>query len=208
AVIEGSRGVVDGLIGGNPLELGAPGSYENLNRDSAVTVCKAFISTNSAASPPTTPESQPGSTFVYVSAEDVFRPAIPRRYITTKREAERMIQKLCSEATPLIRSVMIRPSFIYHPHFRPISSPIAAFISAAGGIHQTLGFLSPVSMLANLTQSQSRGEDDLDNPIASVNRALSIPPIHVDHIGEAICVAIENDGASGPLDVLAMRRLL
>ncbi|KAG8831666.1 hypothetical protein FRC18_006214 [Serendipita sp. 400] len=206
-VVEGTKSVVNGLLGDNPLERGGPGSYENMNRESAITVCKAFISGNSATSSSTS-QSRPGNTFVYVSAEDVFRPAIPARYITTKREAERMIQELCSQSTPPIRSVMVRPSFIYHPHFRPISSPIAALIAAAGGIHQALGGFSPLSVLTNLTRSQRHEGNALDNPIASMNRALTIPPIHVDHVGEAICAAIEDESANGPLDVWAMRRLL
>jgi len=32
-------------------------------------------------------------TFVYISAEDIFRPVIPARYITTKREAEKEIAR-------------------------------------------------------------------------------------------------------------------
>jgi len=34
-------------------------------------------------------------TSVYISAEDIFRPVIPARYITTKREAEKEIASLC-----------------------------------------------------------------------------------------------------------------
>lgn len=47
--------------------------------------------------------------FVYVSAEDIFRPAIPARYIETKREAERGIEQLMS-LNSQFRGVYIRPS--------------------------------------------------------------------------------------------------
>lgn len=46
---------------------------------------------------------------MYVSAEDIFRPIIPARYIETKREAEQYIgQKVAGN--PSYRAVYIRPS--------------------------------------------------------------------------------------------------
>ena len=47
--------------------------------------------------------------FVYVSAEDIFRPVIPARYIETKREAERAIEQMMS-LNSHFRGVYIRPS--------------------------------------------------------------------------------------------------
>ena len=47
--------------------------------------------------------------FVYVSAEDIFRPVIPARYIVTKREAERAIEQMMS-LNSHFRGVYIRPS--------------------------------------------------------------------------------------------------
>ena len=49
-------------------------------------------------------------TFVYISAEDIFRPVIPARYITTKREAEKEIADLCEASGHDVRPVFIRPS--------------------------------------------------------------------------------------------------
>ena len=49
-------------------------------------------------------------TFVYISAEDIFRPVIPARYITTKREAENEIAALCEANGHNVRPVFIRPS--------------------------------------------------------------------------------------------------
>jgi hypothetical protein len=49
-------------------------------------------------------------TFVYISAEDIFRPVIPARYITTKREAEKEIADLCEASGHNVRPVFIRPS--------------------------------------------------------------------------------------------------
>jgi hypothetical protein len=47
--------------------------------------------------------------FVYISAEDVFRPVIPARYIETKWEAERDIEAMMAKTTDY-RGVYIRPS--------------------------------------------------------------------------------------------------
>ena len=114
-------GFVDGLTGGNPLEKGGPGGFESLNRDSgrktpfrclhtrsnhntALKVCKTFISSISTVRNDGTPRP-----FVYISAEDVFRPLISARYIETKREAEQGIEEMMLDR-PDYRGVYIRPS--------------------------------------------------------------------------------------------------
>lgn len=53
--------------------------------------------------------------FVYLSAEDIFRPIIPARYIETKREAEAGIESMIASRTHEYRGVYIRPSaFSFH----------------------------------------------------------------------------------------------
>lgn len=47
--------------------------------------------------------------FVYISAEDIFRPVISARYIETKREAEQGIKALMANKSDY-RGVFIRPS--------------------------------------------------------------------------------------------------
>ena len=72
----------------------------------ALRVCAAFV-----ASPRRTDISdcnQPRP-FIFVSAEDIFRPVIPARYIETKWEAERGIQQMMKENSNY-RGVYIRPS--------------------------------------------------------------------------------------------------
>jgi len=61
-------------------------------------------------------------TFVYISAEDIFRPVIPARYITTKREAEENIANLCEASGHNVRPVFIRPStcFLLSYHFEAV----------------------------------------------------------------------------------------
>ena len=58
-------------------------------------------------------DQNPDRTFVYISAEDIFRPVIPAQYITTKREAESEIADLCEANGHSVRPVFIRPSTCY-----------------------------------------------------------------------------------------------
>ncbi|CAG8539813.1 749_t:CDS:2, partial [Acaulospora colombiana] len=172
----------DNLQGENPLNKASKGSYLNVNRDTA---------DQSASKSP--------RTFVYISAEDVFRPAIPSGYISSKREAEKALMELCSQATPPVRSISIRPT------------PIATALEVMGGIHSTLGVLSPISILSNITKphkSNGQENEQLDGHIQSIERAATIPPIHVDHVGEAVCEAIAREEVSGPVGVREMRKLL
>lgn len=118
--------------GGNPLTKDAEkereGSYEVLNRDSgmslanwivcfgserrhvaylcdtALRVCEAFVSSGDGRTYPTP------RPFVYISAEDIFRPLIPTRYIETKRQAERGIEGILAGKSAQYRGVYIRPS--------------------------------------------------------------------------------------------------
>lgn len=106
----------------NPLEdRSKEGGYEQLNRDSgewarlrglcafaeasieALRVCEAYLATESEVP---LPGPRP---FVYVSAEDIFRPFIPARYIETKREAEVHLEDMVGQHE-YFRTVYIRPS--------------------------------------------------------------------------------------------------
>ena len=48
------------------------------------------------------------------------------------------------------------------------------------------------------------------SPLDSVANALSIPPIHVDHVAEAICIATDNEraGVRGVYGVSDIRELI
>lgn len=71
----------------------------------AIRVCEEFIqSSPNAGDAPNQPRP-----FVYLSAEDIFRPVIPARYIETKREAERRIEEMMV-IHPAYRGVYLRPS--------------------------------------------------------------------------------------------------
>jgi hypothetical protein len=71
----------------------------------ALRVCETFIKAPPLSS---TKESAPRP-FIYISAEDIFQPLIPQRYISTKREAERGIEEMML-GKPDFRGVYIRPS--------------------------------------------------------------------------------------------------
>lgn len=69
----------------------------------ALRVCEAF-----ASSTPAHPLARPRA-FVYVSAEDIFRPFISARYIESKREAEQGIARMLADDAH-VRGVYVRPS--------------------------------------------------------------------------------------------------
>ena len=50
----------------------------------------------------------------------------------------------------------------------------------------------------------------MDSPFDSMARVLTIPPIHVDHVAEAICIAADNSRADvhGAYGLEAMRQLI
>lgn len=75
----------------------------------ALSVFEAFRAPSDPADPatPTSPESENESRpFIYISAEDIFYPIVPRGYIDSKRQAERDIWAGCGGD---IRGVFIRP---------------------------------------------------------------------------------------------------
>ncbi|CDS00159.1 uncharacterized protein SPSC_00176 [Sporisorium scitamineum] len=77
-------------------------SYEHMNRDSAIAVAHTLLSSlrhrslqsaNTSSSSAPLSESAP---FIYISAEDLFRPVVDARYIRTKRQAESAIARLAA----------------------------------------------------------------------------------------------------------------
>ncbi|RDX56740.1 NAD(P)-binding protein [Lentinus brumalis] len=199
----------------NPLEREEKkreGSYEVVNRDTALRVCETFLSTKPAV------EVNGPRPFVYISAEDCTRPLVPAGYIRTKREAEMLIEKMVQDK-PDFRAAYIRPSLIYHPHLRPIVSPVAALLDLSATIHAKApaGFPTPSAVLRTLGSMLPRGRSSLngdqllpDTGFDAIARALTIPPIHVDHVAEAVCIAadITRPDVRGPYGVERMRELI
>jgi hypothetical protein len=78
-------------------------------------------------------------------------------------------------------------------------------------VHKLLGSLSPVDILSKFApedENSTSGPTTVGNTLRSIKRVVDIPPIHVDHVGEAVCEAIAREDVSGPLNVWDMRKLL
>lgn len=110
-------------------------------------------------------------TFAFISASSG-APVIPQRYISTKREAESTI----ASSLPELRSVFIRPSFMYDSS-RKLTMPIALGGVLGSEINSLLG--GRLNFLGAMTEK----------------------PLQVDIVGEAVIEAIgdeETTGAVGP----------
>ena len=104
---------------------------------------------------------------------------------------------------------------IYHPHFRPLTSPLAALLDLSATVHAKVPkpLPTPSSVLRSLAgMTPQRSGDSLvsPSPLDAVANALTIPPIHVDPVAEAICIAADNarDDVRGVVDVQGMRELI
>ncbi|TYJ52369.1 hypothetical protein B9479_007025 [Cryptococcus floricola] len=182
--------MVKALEGGaNPLKSAEEKKrgYEGVNRDSALTVLNTMISTPPHPSPANEiPSERP---FVYISAADAFRPAVPKRYIETKRQAELEIARRCSE-TEGIKPVFIRPGLMYHPHTRPLTTLPAFLIDLSAKFHA-------FSRLPNLFSSGSF--------LHGASESLRTYPLHVDHVASAVLRGIEDEKLRGVVEVPEMR---
>jgi uncharacterized protein YbjT (DUF2867 family) len=107
-------------------------------------------------------------TFVYISAA-AGAPLLPGRYITTKREAEAAI----SSSLPELRSIFIRPGFLYDSS-RKFTLPIAL-----GGI---IG---------------SEANSLLGGRLRSIAGAMTEKPLKADVVAQAVVEAIEDESTSG-----------
>ncbi|KAK0543775.1 hypothetical protein OC845_005957 [Tilletia horrida] len=159
----GGSGVLKGLAQGwfgdgsrNPLdEEQSKFSYEVMNRDSALSMARAFLESRSKL--PIPGSSHTPAPFVYISAEDIFRPIVSSRYIKTKREAEYELARLALDSAssgsstssadpsaqvdasrPLIQPFFVRPGLMYHPQTRPLSTLPAALLDFSANVHARL----------------------------------------------------------------------
>ncbi|KAG1752051.1 NAD(P)-binding protein [Suillus lakei] len=197
-------GLLKSITGISPVEARHLGAYDKLNRDTAIRMCEAF-----AASKPAQ-----GIThvrpFVYVSAEDFHRPAISVRYIETKLEAERKIDEIMKDH-PQYRAVHVRPSMIYDPETRPMTIPVNLFTFSAWMHAAMPSFVPmPASIIHWLGSSVfPKATEQTPSALVSMATLLSVPPIRVDHLAEAICASLDPaKNVRGPVGVRAMRELI
>ncbi|KAJ6572896.1 hypothetical protein B0H10DRAFT_2106251, partial [Mycena sp. CBHHK59/15] len=199
------RGLLRALAGGgrNPLAQTAADAptYEAVNRDSALRVCAAFLASRAPADVGVRP-------FVYISAEDVFRPWVPARYIETKRGAERGIDALLGSQGAQFRAVYLRPSAPgVPPAHRPLTTPAAALLDVSSRVHARL----PDALRARLrdaVEQLPRVSHETPSAIASVAHALLTPPMHVDQVGAAAVQACVRGDVRGVVGVRQMRALI
>ncbi|KAG6866961.1 hypothetical protein C0991_003877 [Blastosporella zonata] len=192
---------------GNPLEKATDtpgrGTYDVMNRDTALRVCEAFISSS------TERIHNAPRPFVYISAEDIFRPLIPARYIEAKREAEQGIDALM-DGRHDYRGVYIRPSLVYHAHHRPLSTPPAVLFDLSATLHAKIPptLPTPSGILRRVGVALGQGRQTTSS-LDSIANALIIPPIHVDHVAAAVCAVLDSaDPVRGVVGVQRMRELI
>jgi nucleoside-diphosphate-sugar epimerase len=191
--------------GSGPSAEGQRSAYDILNYESAIRVCETFVASK--------PKS--GLTrvrpFVYVSAEDFSRPLVSVRYLETKREAEKRIEEIVRDH-PQYKGIYIRPSLIYHPHVRPMTVIPATIFDVSARIHTAVPSYVPMpaSVLRWLAASVfPNASEKTPSALSSMANLLSIPPINVDHLGEAICISLDPaKDIHGVVGVRDMRQLL
>lgn len=101
---------------------------------------------------------------------------------------------------------------IYHPHHRPLTSPLAAALDLSSVLHSKIpqGVPTPSGLLRALASVGRSPSSPLPPSFDAVANALTIPPIHVDHVGETIAMAadVDRDDIRGVYGVQEMRELL
>lgn len=146
----------------------SPLTYELMNRDSAIALARS------------TSTSSPTATFVYISAA-AGAPLLPSRYLSTKRDAESTI----STSFPRLRSIFVRPAFLYDSS-RLFTLPIAA----AG----TVGSIVNQGVFGGRLTGWGLG--------AAVER-----PMKADDVAEAVVEAVENEEIRGVVTGNEIERL-
>ena len=133
-------------------------TYELMNRDSAITLAREAYA-----------EKVP--VFAYISAAGG-APVLPRRYIETKREAESTI----SSEFPIMRSVFIRPPFLYDSS-RTLTMPLAMMVGAGAVFNSVTGGI-----------------------FGGLMGAAGAKPLKADLVAEAVVEALSDESTKGPVE--------
>ena len=134
-------------------------TYELMNRDSAVTLAQEANKENVPA-------------FVYISV-------LPKRYIETKRQAESII----SSEFPTMRSVFIRPGFLYDSS-RAFTVPLAAMTGMGAVFNSVTGGI-----------------------FGGIMGAAGVKPLKADVVAEAVVEALSDDNTRGPVETREIEEL-
>ena len=133
-------------------------TYELMNRDSAITLAQEANNENVPA-------------FLYVSAAGG-APVLPGRYISTKREAESTI----STSFPRMRSVFIRPPFLYDSS-RAFTVPMAALTGMGAAFNSVTGGM-----------------------FGGIMGAAGVKPLKADLVADAVVQALSDENVKGPVE--------
>ncbi len=140
-------------------------TYELMNRDSAITLAQEA-------------NREGVKCFAYISAAGG-APVLPKRYITTKREAESAI----ASEFPNMRSFFIRPGMLWDAS-RKITIPLAA-ATGMGSVFNSLtgGYLS------------------------GFLGAAGVAPLPADKVAQAVVEAISDETVKGPVETKEIKEL-
>jgi hypothetical protein len=142
-----------------PQEKDGQVTYELMNRDSAITLAQEANKENVSA-------------FAYISAAGG-APVLPQRYIETKRQAESTI----SREFPSLRSIFIRPGFLYDSS-RSITVPLAAMTGMGAMFNSVTGGI-----------------------FGGIMGAAGVKPLKADLVAEAVVEALDNEQVKGPIEL-------
>ncbi|MCJ1469316.1 hypothetical protein MMC07_007949 [Pseudocyphellaria aurata] len=140
-------------------------TYELMNRDTAINLAQEASLQNIPS-------------FLFISAA-AGAPLLPKRYLTTKRDAESTI----ASSLPKLRSVFIRPGFLYDSS-RAFTLPIAFFGTAGNIVNSMIG--GRLAWLAG----------------AAVEK-----PLKADLVAEGVMEAIEDTKVKGVIGTTAIEEL-
>ncbi|EKD21194.1 NAD dependent epimerase/dehydratase [Drepanopeziza brunnea f. sp. 'multigermtubi' MB_m1] len=142
-----------------PQETDGQLTYEIMNRDSAIALAQVANKENVPA-------------FVYISAAGG-APVLPARYIQTKRQAESTI----SSEFPKMRSIFIRPGFLYDSS-RSFTVPLAAMTGLGAAFNSLTGGI-----------------------FGGIMGAAGVKPLKADLVADAVVEALGDDTTKGPVDL-------
>lgn len=94
---------------------------------------------------------------------------------------------------------------MYHPHLNPPSTLPATILEASAKLH---ALVPPALHLAPSPPPSAIPTNHIPPAYASLASLMSIPPIHVDAVGEAVCRSIASSDVEGVVDVQRMRDML
>ncbi|TAQ90339.1 NADH dehydrogenase [Chlorociboria aeruginascens] len=140
-------------------------TYELINRDSAISLAEEAAREDVRG-------------FVYISAAGG-APVLPQRYIDTKRQAEKTIEREFAG----LRSVFVRPGFLYDPS-RKFTIPLAGMTGLGAVFNSVTGGV-----------------------FGGLMGAAGIKPLRADVVAEAVIEALSDESVKGPIETTRIEQL-